>query len=1100
MPPSPRPPAGKSDAGAPTRRSPEQRRALIAKLFNPRWYARRRFTPDDAPGTPSTPATDLDSGQLLTDYIECGAALDLPPHPLFDPVWYRAQRPDRAKGELLVEHYLSRGAHLSPHPCFDPASPAAKAAPPGRNPLLYYLRHSETWGLAPNPLFDGARYLRESPDVAQAGAHPLLHYLRAGRREGRGTFPRVDLALFSAVAGGVSRQGALVDFLSAHRPSAAVAKAEIPLAAIEEPARTATALESARWAYTEKAIVRRARLYAAVAPLFDPEWYAAQRFGPDLAGDLGALDIGAGTLLDDYLLVGAAMGLAPHPLFDPRWYAGRVGHIPENMVAVEHYLTHGAAISPHPAFDPTSPAAKAAPDGANPLVHYLTHPQTWRLAPNDLFDGDYYLDTYSDVTLVQMNPLVHYLLYGEAEKRSPSPRFSPEVYRGMVAVPAGENTVVYCLRQRGGDDSPNTEGIAFAVHERPLVSIVIPVYGHWAHTRACLLALAASDPEPSFEVIVVDDAGPDHTADLLAGASGVTVIRHETNTGYVGACNTGIAAARGTYIALLNNDTRVAPDWLAPLVETLTDDGVGLVGAKLIYPDGQLQEAGGIIFSDGSGFNYGHGHPAANSEFNYRRVVDYCSGAAIVVRASILHELGGLDETFAPAYYDDTDLAFAVRAAGYSVVYDPRAVVIHDEGVSHGTDESTGIKAYQVVNQLKFREKWAGVLTWQLPPAPELVERAARAHQGRDLVVVIDHLIPDPNEDSGSVRMTGLIKELIRQGHGVLFIPHLPRVGTREGAALRAMGVEVAYGPHDWPEFLAALDGSVSAVIVSRIPTALAFAPVVRAALPGVPLIFDTVDLHFLRLEREAGIAPTPGALAAASLTRELELAMIRASETTLVVSQVERDLLAPLVPEANIQVLSNVHERLADEAIAGVEGRDGIVFVGSFAHTPNQDAVRWFVAEVLPLVRRTLPDMPVRIVGKNPPDILIDEAPPGVEYLGWVESLAGVYASARMAIAPLRYGAGVKGKIGEAMAFGIPVITTSVGAEGMGLEDGKTAMVADSAEGFAAAIVQMDSDDALWRRVARDAREHVDRTLGTARFAEVLRDVITPPGQLGGR
>ncbi|MDR0432662.1 MAG: glycosyltransferase [Bifidobacteriaceae bacterium] len=1090
MPSRPRPAASPSPRSA--GRTAARRRALVAKLFNPTWYAKRRFAGDGKkPGQ-----TELDSGQLLEDYLTYGAALDIPPHPLFDPVWYRSQLPqdlqDAPPDWLAVEHYLTEGRNLSPHPCFDPASAAGKAAPRDRNPLLNYLKDRSTWRLAPNPLFSGSHYLGLYPDVAQAGSQPLVHYLRVGEREKRTGSAHFDFAVYRALAGRPMRHGAMADFLSGHLPPAADGAAQLPYRAIENPAQVVDAMAEARWAYSEKAVLRRVRLYKSVSPLFDPAWYVTRRFGATLADVADRLEWG--TWLDDYLLKGAALGLSPHPLFDPAWYTSQFPWTGRGTLAVTHYLARGASLSPHPAFDPASPAAQAAQsagEGVNPLVNYVTNPETWTLAPNEVFDGANYLELYPDVALAGVNPLTHYLAYGEQEHRSPSDQFDVKAYRTAAGLPDDAPALVHYLSDRLAAGKLDCDQIAFPEQANPEVSIIIPVYGQWAHTRACLRSLAAAKSTATFEVIVVDDAGPDQTSELLAKAPGVRLIRHEVNTGYIGACNTGIKAARGDMVLLLNNDTKVDPDWLDPLVQTLRSDGVGLVGAKLVYPDGRLQEAGGIIFSDGSGYNYGRYLDPADSRFNYQRRVDYCSGAAVIVRKSTLDQLGGgLDETFAPAYYDDTDLAFGVRSLGLDVVYEPRSVVIHDEGTSHGTDETSGIKTYQRVNREKFRAKWAEALTHQ--PAPGTSpERAARARQGNDLVVVIDHYVPRPDQDSGSLRMSRLLAELVAQGHGVILVPADASASGRYGKALRQGGIEVAHGRHNWPKFFADLEGSVRAVVVSRISTALAFAPIIRSALPGVPLLFDTVDLHFMRLEREAQLAAVPGADGQATLTRELELAMIRSADTTLVVSGVEHALLANLVPDADVQVLSNVHAPIPDSQIPPIDGRDGLVFVGSFAHTPNLDAAEWFTSKVLPLVRRELPDLPVVIVGADPPPDLVAEAPDGVEYAGWVPDLGEVYGQVRAAIAPLRYGAGVKGKVGEAMAYGVPVVTTPVGAEGMSLDDGATALIAEDPQDFAAAICRIVRDDQLWRAISSQARNHINNLLGPQAFSQAVQQAI---------
>lgn len=229
----------------------------------------------------------------------------------------------------------------------------------------------------------------------------------------------------------------------------------------------------------------------------------------------------------------------------------------------------------------------------------------------------------------------------------------------------------------------------------PLLSIVVPVHGKWDYTRACLASIEAHRPAVPFEVLVVDDASPDRTAVLVAASPGVRLVRTEHNVGFVGACNLGASHARGAYLLFLNNDTEVRPGALDALVDAAdSDDRIGLVGAMLVYPDGRLQESGGIVWADGSGWNYGRDHDAHAPEFAVRRDVDYCSGAAILVRQELFEAVGGFDQRYAPAYYEDTDLAFAIRATGHRTIVDPRAVVVHHEGVSHGTGVTDGVKRF----------------------------------------------------------------------------------------------------------------------------------------------------------------------------------------------------------------------------------------------------------------------------------------------------------------------------------------------------------------------------------------------------------------------
>ncbi|MDM8547661.1 glycosyltransferase family 2 protein [Candidatus Venteria ishoeyi] len=242
----------------------------------------------------------------------------------------------------------------------------------------------------------------------------------------------------------------------------------------------------------------------------------------------------------------------------------------------------------------------------------------------------------------------------------------------------------------------------------PQVSIIIPVYNKVLYTFNCLLSLIECDPEIRKEVILIDNASSDETRLLCENLQGAFKIIHNAeNKGFVEACNQGAAQAKGEYLVFLNNDTQVRPGWLAALLAGQQQDNVGITGAKLLYPDGRLQEAGGRVFKDGSAQNYGRAQDPENPEYNQDRQVDYCSGAALMISRSLWKQLGGFDTRYIPAYYEDTDLCFSARAAGYQVLYCHRAEVIHYEGVTAGTDTATGYKKWQAINQQKFRKKWA---------------------------------------------------------------------------------------------------------------------------------------------------------------------------------------------------------------------------------------------------------------------------------------------------------------------------------------------------------------------------------------------------------
>ena len=617
---------------------------------------------------------------------------------------------------------------------------------------------------------------------------------------------------------------------------------------------------------------------------------------------------------------------------------------------------------------------------------------------------------------------------------------------------------------------------ALQTTDAPRASIVIPVHGAFGHTLACLRAIAAYPPSAGFEVIVVDDASRDDSRARLARIDGIRLHVRAENGGFIAACNDGAALARGEYLVFLNNDTVPQPGWLDALLCTFDDHAdVGLVGARLVYPDGRLQEAGGVVFDDGSGWNYGRHEDPADCRFAYVRDTDYVSGAAIMIPRDLFQQCGGFDPRYAPAYYEDTDLAFAVRAAGRRVLYQPRAVVVHDEGTSAGTDLGSGAKAAQVRNQLVFAEKWRGALAMQLPrgsiPTPELL------HRRQPQVLVIDERTPQPNRDSGSLRLVNLMRMLIDDGAHVVF---LPAHRTADGAytdALQQLGVECWHAPYAAraPAWLREHGPRFDAVLVCRHYVASEFLPLLRRHAPQARILFDTIDLHYLRERRAAELSGDAGALRAALRTRALELELIAAADTTLVVSSVEAALLREDAAGADVRILSNLHNVAGPGP--GFEQRRDLVFVGGFRHPPNVDAVRWFVREVFPLIRDAQPGIRFHCIGGDvPADIDALGSNAGVEIHGHVPDLQPWLEGCRVSVAPLRYGAGVKGKVNQAMAHGLPVVATSPAVEGMHLRDGFDVLVADDAPAFANAVLRLHAEPALWEQVAMHALDNVAR------------------------
>lgn len=265
----------------------------------------------------------------------------------------------------------------------------------------------------------------------------------------------------------------------------------------------------------------------------------------------------------------------------------------------------------------------------------------------------------------------------------------------------------------------------------PSVSILVPCYDGVNHTRVCIETLARTlGPGLDVEVIVVDDASRDGTNRYLRQASRrfdwLTVIRNSSNEGYLGSVNRGALTARGDILIFLNNDTILLPGWLPPLLRTFAAHAdAGVVGGKLLYPDGRVQEAGGVVFADGSAAKFGAFDPALSSPlYEFLRDVDYCSGALLATPREVFEELGGFDPEYGPGYYEDTDYCFRVRASGRRVLYQPASTIVHLEGATAGSDVSIGMKQHQVLNHRRFVERWAEALAVRPARPPEPFDAA----------------------------------------------------------------------------------------------------------------------------------------------------------------------------------------------------------------------------------------------------------------------------------------------------------------------------------------------------------------------------------------
>lgn len=653
--------------------------------------------------------------------------------------------------------------------------------------------------------------------------------------------------------------------------------------------------------------------------------------------------------------------------------------------------------------------------------------------------------------------------------------------------------------------------------ERPLaqrrISIVVPMFGEEAVTLRCLASLIAEQLRTStavdHEILCIDDASPagslDHLAALVAelNSDRLQLVHQPDNLGYLRSCNHGANLATGDLLCFLNNDTVVTPGWLDELIQAL--DGfpdAGLVGPMFLYPDGRLQEAGGIVWRDGSAWNYGRDGDASDPAYGFCRDVDYISGACLLLRTELFRRIGGFDSRYIPAYYEDTDLAMAVRELGYRVLMQPLAKVIHYEGISSGRDEESGPKRFQARNAGLFRSKWRRQLDHHSDNSSDPWRERNRGRVGR--MLVMEASLPTPDRDAGSLYILHLLIDLLALGWDVSFLPADNLLWQPDyGTALQRLGVEVLV--HPWvasvEELLEQRGDHYEAILLARPEVADRWLEAIKTHAPLSRLLYYTHDLHHLRMERQLAVQPDHINPEAVSQMRACEKRILNVVDGVLYLSEDERrQAVERLQPRSAGFVLP---PRVRCEAWpTPFQERQGVVFIGGFNHPPNADAVLWYVQAVLPALAAkaaaaNLPTPPLHVVGANPPAAITNLAGDEVTIHGYMANLAPLLSRMRLCVAPLRFGAGVKGKVLTAMAARLPVVATSVAAEGLGLRHGLTARLADDAEAFAGDILALHSSAELWERQVQAASAHLEAGWGEQvvrqRLAEALQGVGLP-------
>jgi glycosyltransferase involved in cell wall biosynthesis len=626
---------------------------------------------------------------------------------------------------------------------------------------------------------------------------------------------------------------------------------------------------------------------------------------------------------------------------------------------------------------------------------------------------------------------------------------------------------------------------------RPAISVVLPVLDRPEAAYDSVRSIADGSSGAGFEVVLAGVGTPEATTAALSRIENARAARLSAGSGVAAAWNAGAALARGERLLFLAAGVQPAPGCLATLEEALdSSPDRGAVGARVLGPDGRLVEAGGIVWRDGTTQAAGSGEDPEAPGFSYLRETDYGSSAALLVRREAFERIGGFDTHLTTAAAAAADLCFGLRSIGLSVLTEPRATVLRPASggaVPSGRDPARDQRA----DAARLRRKRRRALRRQLAPDRRLLFIAADRRRDK-ILLVIDHYVPTHDRDAGSYVMDQVLMTLNRLGYRIIFWPdnlyRLPHYTDR----LQAAGIEVIYGQVSFEEFLAGCSRFLGGILIHRAPMASKYLRRIGREAPS--LFYICADLEHLREQRRAALDGGSGAREVSRLL-DRELAILGRVDRAAVHSPVERDYLARTLPGKAIGVLP------LPVRPGGLEGLDferrrGLLFVGS-THPPNVDAVDYYAGRLAPRIARALPGVELTVVGEASKAVAERWARSGapangaVHLAGFVPALEDYYRSARVYVAPLRYGAGVKGKILEAMSHGVPVVTTSVGAEGIPIVPGVDALVADDEEAFANAVAKLYRCRDTWTAIRANARRLIDEHYSERAFETALKALV---------
>jgi O-antigen biosynthesis protein len=635
------------------------------------------------------------------------------------------------------------------------------------------------------------------------------------------------------------------------------------------------------------------------------------------------------------------------------------------------------------------------------------------------------------------------------------------------------------------------EVVCFSQSSNPEVSVVIPLIHRKDILFPCLKSLSSICSGHEYEILLMDSLPETESQVLLARIQGVRIIPAEQDKSMIDMWNLGASMARGKFIAFLDSYLLPLPGWIDEMVRVFSEQSeAGLVGSQIILSDGIIWEAGFGMGEEGSLCRLGGGADSFQPDFSYLREVDFCSAISFMIPKDFLIQIGGIpDGARENLVQAGAHLSVAARQAGRKVFNNPLSKAV----IYSGPDENPWMNVDE--NCRAVRD---GFLQKNILSSSSRCEKFVSSGK----ILVIDNRTPTPDQDSGSQDVVSFFNIFRSLGFDVTFIPSADlQFMDKYTPDLQRMGVRCLYSPfvQGIAEHLASEGKEYDLVLLYRAYCAEGCLDMVQRYCTRAKIIFDTVDLHFVRAQRQAVIENSQELLENAEKTKLLELSVIRKADCTIVLSTEEQEILIkePSVYGKKIAVIPLIRE------IPGrkkpFSARKNILFVGGFEHSPNVDAMLSFVGDVWPLVKINLPKIVFYIIGSKPPKEILDLAEEDIIVTGYLSDISSYFHDCLLSVAPLRYGAGLKGKVATSLSYGLPCVASSVAVEGSGLEQGKNILVADKPEEIASAITCLYRDEGLWNKLSDRGLDFMTQHFSFAAGQRNLENLLRELGVLKG-